>query len=79
MYSYILTNIYLVRFNNGYFTDYKLNLSSEGSSVDEGRESYLQYTYNIEDIFTDSDGNHIYILSAILIVRDVSITKKPKV
>jgi hypothetical protein len=44
-------------------TDYKLNLSSEGSSVDEGRESYLQYTYNIEDIFTDSNGNHIYIIS----------------
>ena len=50
-------------FLNGSFTDYKLNRSSEGSSVDEGRESYLQYTYNIEDISTDSDSEHIYIIS----------------
>lgn len=50
-------------FLNGSFTDYKLNRSSEGSSVDEGRESYLQYTYNIEDISTDSDSDHIYIIS----------------
>ena len=56
-----ITNAF--EFLNGSFTDYKLNRSSEGSSVDEGRESYLQYTYNIEDISTDSDSDHIYIIS----------------